>query len=99
MFGSGTTTLIISNDEMDDILKIVTSLEDSNVLLKRVSETIQHEAKEQRGGFLSMLLGTLGVSLLGDMLSKGLFGKGVIRAGEGTIRAGYGSKRLSLKKF
>ena len=99
MLGSGTTTLIISNDEMDDILKIVKSLEDSNVLLKGVSETIQHEAKEQRGGFLSMLLGTLGVSLLGDILSKDLSDKGVIRAGEGTIRAGYGSKKPSFKKF
>ena len=79
-----TTTLIISNDEMDDILKIVKCLEDSNVLLKGVSEAIQHETKEQRGGFLSMLLGTLGASLLGDILSKGLSGKGVIRAGEGT---------------
>ena len=96
MFGSGTTTtLIISNDEMDDILKIVKSLEDSGLLLKGVSEIIQHEAKEQRGGFLSMLLDTLGALLLGDILS----GKGVIRAGEGTIRAGYGSKRPSLKKF
>ena len=93
------TTLIISNDEMDDILKIVKSLEDSGVLLKSVSETIQHEAKEQRGGFLSMLLGTLGASLLGDVLSKGLSGRGVIKAGEGTIRAGYGSKRSSLKIF
>ena len=64
ILGSGTTTLIISNDEMDDILKIVKSLENSGVLLKGVSETIQHEAKEQRGGFLSMLLGTLGASLL-----------------------------------
>ena len=99
MFGSGTTTLIISNDEMDDILKIVKSLEDSGLSLKGVSETIQHEAKEQRGGFLSMLLGTLGASLLGDILSKGLSGKGVIRADEGTIRAGYGSKKPSLKKF
>ena len=93
------TTLIISNDEIDYILKIVKSLEDSDVLLKGVSETIQHEAKEQRGGFLSILLGTLGASLLGDILSKGLSGKGVIRAGEGTIRAGYGSKRPSLKNF
>ena len=99
MFGSGTTTLIISNDEMDVILKIVKSLEDSNVLLKGVSETIQHEAKEQRGGFLIMLLGTLGASLLGDILSKGLSGKGVIRAREGTIRAGCGFKRPSLKEF
>ena len=99
MFGSRTTTLIISNDEMDDILKIVKSLEDSNVLLKGVSETFQHEAKEQRGGFLSILLGTLGASLLGDILSKGLSVKGVIRAGEGTIRAGYGFKEPSLKRF
>ena len=52
MLGSGTTTLIISNDEMDDILKIVKSLEDSNVLLKGVSETIQHEAKGQGKDFL-----------------------------------------------
>ena len=95
MLGSGTTTLIISNDEMDDILKIVKSLENSGVLLKGVSETIQHEAKEQRGGFLGMLLGTLGASLLGDVLSKGLSGKGITRAGEGIIGAGYGS----LKNF
>ena len=88
---------------MDDILKIV---EDSGVLLKSVSETIQNEAKEQRGGFLSMLLGNLGAFLLGDLLTKNLSGKGVIRAGEGTIRAGegairagYGSKRSSLKNF
>ena len=99
MIGSGVTTLIISNDEMDDISKIVKSLENSGLLLKGVSETIQHEAKEQRGGFLSMLLGTLGASLLGDILSEGLSGKSVIRAGEGTIRAGYGSKRPSLKIF
>ena len=99
MLGSGTTTLIISNDEMDDIFKIVKSLEDSGLLLKGVSEKIQHEAKEQIGGFISMLLGTLGASLFGDMLPKGLSGKGVIRAGEGTIRAGYGSKKPSLTKF
>ena len=70
MLGSGTIILIISNDEMDDILKIVKSLENSGLLLKAVSETIQYEAKEQRGGFLSMLLGTLGASLLGDVLLK-----------------------------
>ena len=62
------------------------------VLLNSVNETIQNEAKQQRGGFLSMLLGTLGASLLGDLLTKNLTGKGV-------IRAGYGSKRSSLKKF
>ena len=102
ILGSGhnnNTTLIISNDEMDDNLKIVKSLENSGVLLKGVSETIQNEAKEQRGGFLSMLLGTLGGSLLGDLLIKNLSGKGTIRTGEGVIRAGYGSKRSSLKKF
>ena len=99
MLGSGTTTLIIPNDEMDDFLKIVKSLENSGVLLKGVNETIQNEAKEQREGFLGVLLGTLGASLLGDVLSKGLSGKGVIRAGEGTIRAGYDSKRPFLKKF
>ena len=78
ILGSGSdhnnTILIISNDEMDDIIKIVKSLEDSGTL------------------------GTLGASLLGDILSKSLSGKGVIRAGEGAIRAGYGSKK-SFKKF
>ena len=64
---------------MDDILKTIKSLEDAGVLLKGVSETIQHEAKEQRGGFLGILLGILGASLLGDVLSKGLSGKGVIQ--------------------
>ena len=99
MLGSGETILMISNDEMDDILKIVKSIEDSGVLLKGVSETIQHEVNEQTVGFLSMLLDTLGASLLGDILSKGLSSKGVIRAGERAIRAGYGSKRASLKKI
>ena len=80
MLGSGTTTLIISNDEMNDIIKIVKSLENSGILLKGVSETIQHEAKEQRGEFLSMLLGTLGASLLGNLLTGG---KGITRTGEG----------------
>ena len=89
---------MISNDEMDDILKIVKSLEDSGVLLKGVSETIQNEAKEQRGVFLSVLLGTLGASLLGDLLTKNLSGKGTIRAGEGVITAGYASKRSSIKR-
>ena len=79
MLGSRTTTLIISKDEMNDIIKIVKSLDDSGVLLKGISETIQDEAKEQRGGFLSMLLGTLGASLLEKLLTGG---KGVIRAGK-----------------
>ena len=61
--------LIISNDEMDDIIKIVKSLSDSGLLLKGVSETIQNEAREQKGGFLSMLLGTLGASLLENILA------------------------------
>ena len=96
ILGSGhNTTLIISNDEMKDILKIVKSVEDSGVLLEGVSETIKNEAKEQKGGFLSMLLGTLGASLLGNLLA----GKLVLRAGEGAVRVGYGSKRSSLKKI
>ena len=77
---------------MNDILKIVESLENSGLLLEGVSETIKNETKVQKGRFLSMLLGTLGASLLGNMLS----GKGVIRAGEGTARVGYGSKKSSL---
>ena len=65
ILGSGTTTLINSNKEMNDIMKIVQPLEDSNIfLLKGVTKTIINETKEQRGGFLSMLLGTLGASLL-----------------------------------
>ena len=97
ILGSGTTTLKVSNDEMEDIIKIVKPLEDSDLLLKGVSETIQNEAKEQKGGFLSMLLGTLGASLLGNLLTgKGIYragkGKGINRAGEGIVRAGYGNK-------
>ena len=87
--GNNNTILIISNDEMKDIIKIVKSLEDSGLLFKGVSETIQNEAKEQKGGFLSMLLGTLGASLLGNILAE----KGINRAGEGIVRAGYVNKR------
>ena len=72
------TTLIISNDEIHDFIKIEKSLEDSGLLLKGVSETVQNEVKEQKGGFLSMLLGTLGASLLGNRLT----GRGVYRAGK-----------------
>ena len=64
------TTLIISNDDIQDILKIVKSLENSGVLLKGVTKTIHNDISEQKGGFLSMLLGTLGASLLGDLLTK-----------------------------
>ena len=84
---SGTTTLIISNDEMEDIIKIVKSLEDSGLLLKGVTETVQNEVKEQKGGFLSMLLGTLGASLLENILTV----QGINRAGEGIVRDGYGN--------
>ena len=68
IYGSGKTTLIISNEEMNDRMKIVQALEDSNILLKGMTKTIKNETKEQKGGFLSMLLGTLGASLLGDLL-------------------------------
>ena len=87
MHGSGTATLIISNEEMNDIMKIVPGLKDSNILLKGVTKTIKNQTKEQKGGFLSMLLGTLGTSLLGNVL----LGKGSVRAEEGILRAGYGS--------
>ena len=89
-----TTTLIISNEEMKDIMKIIQALEDSNILLKGVTKTIKNETKEQKGGFLSMLLGTLGASLLGNLLT----GKGIVRAGSGNkkgkgiVRAGTGKK-------
>ena len=73
------TTLIISNDEIQDIIKIVKSLEDSGLLLKGVIETVQNEVKEQKGGFLRALLGALGASLLGNLLT----GKGINRAGKG----------------
>ena len=73
--------LIISNDELGDIIKIVKSLDDSGLLVKGVSETVPNEAKEQKGGFLSMLLGTIGASLLGNVLAD----KGINRAGEGAI--------------
>ena len=70
IIGSGNmTTLITSNNKIEDIIKIVKSLEDSGLLLKGVTETVQNEVKEQKGGFLSVLLGTLGASLLGDLFN------------------------------
>ena len=83
IFGSGMNTLIIFNEEMNDVMIIGKSLEESCLLIKRVSETIQNEAKEQKVEFISMLLGTLGTNLLGNLLT----GKITIRAGEGTITA------------
>ena len=82
ILGSGNTTLIISNEEMNDVIKIVQALKDSNILLKGVTETVKNETKEQKGGFLSMLLGTLGASLLGNLLT-----------GKGFVRAGYGNNK------
>ena len=93
--GSGATKgagvkLIIEQEDMNDIMKIVKAIENSGILLKGVSKTIKNETKEQRGGFLSMLLGTLGASLLGNSL---IGGKGIMRAGDGIVRAGVGSKK------
>ena len=87
---------------MKDIIRIVKYLEDSGLLLKGVSETIKNEGKEQKGGFLSMLLGTLGGSLLGNILAgKGAIakrqGQGTNNAGEGVIRADYGNKTQDHK--
>ena len=94
MFGSGrpsdlasrNTTVMISNEEMNDIIEIITSLEESGLLIQVVSETMKSDAKEQKGGFLRMLLGTLGASFLGNILT----GKVTIKAGEGTVRGGQG---------
>ena len=84
---------------MNDIIKIIQALEDSNILLKAVTKTIKNETKEQKGGFLSMLLGTLGASLLGNLLT----GKEILRvaSGKGILRAGSGrplSSALQNKK-
>ena len=80
---------------MNDTIKIIQILEDSNILLKGVTKTIINKTKEQKGGFLSILLGTLGASLLGNLLT----GKGIVRAGsrkkkgKGIVRAGWGNKK------
>ena len=103
ILGSGSTTLIISNEEMNDIIKIIQALEDLNILLKGVTKAIKNETKEQKGGFLSMLFGTLGKSLLGNLLA----GKGIVRTGsgrpplsasqnkkgKGIVRAGSGNEK------
>ena len=90
--GSGATKgagvkLIIEQEDMNDIMKIIKALENSGILLKGVSKIIKNETKEQKGGFLSMLLDTLGASLC----TTG--GKGIVRAGDGIVRAGSGSKK------
>ena len=77
--------LIIEQEAMNDIMKIIEALENSGILFKGVSKTIENETKEQRGGFLSMLLGTLGASLLGNLLTGG---KCIMRAGDDIVRAG-----------
>ena len=74
MFGPGFITIVISNEEMNDIMKIVKSLEESGLLIKGVSKAIKNEAKEQKGGYIGMLLETLGAILLGNLLT----GKGVV---------------------
>ena len=87
--GSG-FQLIIEQENMKDIMKIIKALENSGILLKGVSKTIETETKEQRGGFLSMLLGTLGASLLGNLLTCG---KGIMRAGDGIVRTASRSEK------
>ena len=98
MHGSG-VKLIIEQEDIKGFMKIIKALENSGILLKGVSKTIKNETKEQRGGFLSMLLGTLGASLLGNLLTgKGNVvsrakAKGIVRAGDEIVRAGSGSKK------
>ena len=92
--------LVIEEEDMNDIIKIIEAVENSGILLKGISKTIENETKKQRGGFLSMLLGTLGASLLGNLLTGG---KGIMKAGEGSVAsrakaeeivcAGEGSKK------
>ena len=84
--GSG-VKLIIEQEDMNDIMKIIEALENSGILLKGVSKTTENETKKQRGGFLSTLLGNLGASLLGNLLTGR---KGIVCAGQGVVRAGEG---------
>ena len=84
IYGSGTTALIISNEEIEDMMKIVKSLEESALLMKGISEIVKNEAQKQKDRFLPMLLWIL----VGSVLGNALTGKLVITAGEGVIRAG-----------
>ena len=100
--GSGNTTLIISNQEIEDIIKLVKSLEDSGLLLEGVTETLQNGVKEQKWGFLSYLLGTLGARLFGNLLAGKAInrageGRGINRAGQGIVRAGCGNNKMDFK--
>ena len=98
---SHTTTLIISNKDMKDRIRIVKSLEDSELLLKGVTKSVKNEVKEQKAGFLSMLLGTLGASLLGNLLTGKVVnkkGRGIHRAGEDIVRAGEGRSSSSASQ-
>ena len=82
--------LIIEQEDMNDIMKIIEALENSGIFLKGVSKTIENETKEKREGFLNMLLGTLEASLLSNLLTGR---KGIMRAGDGIVRAESGSKK------
>ena len=90
---SGTTALIISNEEMNDIMKILKALEDCNILIDGVTKTVKNETKKQKRGFLSMLLGISETSLLGNLLT----GKGIVRAGSGN-KKGKGIVRVGSAK-
>ena len=96
ILGSG-VKLIIEQEDMNDTMKIIEPLENSGILLKGVTKTIENGTKEQRGRFLGMLLGTLGPSLLGNLLTGGKSimraGDGIVRAGDGIVRAGAGIVR------
>ena len=94
MFGSGNSTLIIFNEEMNDIMKIIKSLDEFGLLIKDVSETIKNKTNKQKRVFFGMIIGALCASLLGDPL----IGKYTIRASEGTIRA-VESTNKSSKDF
>ena len=100
--GSG-VKLIIEQEDMNDIIKIIEALENSGILLKGITKTIENETKKQKGEFLNMLLGTLGASLLGNLLAggKGIVraGDGIVRAGDGILRAGEGSKKNNLNSL
>ena len=101
MYGSGNTTLIISNDDLNDLIKIVTALEEHDILSKGTSKTIKNKTKKQEGAFLGMLVETLGASLLGNLLTgKGLYrtGQGMYRSGKVMYRTGKGLKKIQWNK-